>query len=306
MNAINTKITITKLLESEIEETARVASSVYNKILGGDDYSSSLINNIDITHTIVAKDGSGIIGGYILNEETLFIDGDYRFENKKGIQGYGLFLKEEYRNIGIGHQLRIYPETLGFDFIYGLAFKSLNNANHWRKFGRYVEETDFVNFSYKFFKVDVPSSEILSYFELQKKSYTCGVSALQSILNFIKEDKFYSQEEIEKLAGTNPETGTTHESIEKVIQATNSRAFRNIFKEKDAFSYLDGLLSGHSFFLLRGLTKTKVKHWYVVYSKNEDLTYNLLDPSNGAITMSKDEIDKIWKLREYDGFGFYR
>ena len=306
MNAINTKITITKLLESEIEETARVASSVYNKILGGDDYSSSLINNIDITHTIVAKDGSGIVGGYILNEETLFIDGDYRFENKKGIQGYGLFLKEEYRNIGIGHQLRIYPETLGFDFIYGLAFKSLNNANHWRKFGRYVEETDFVNFSYKFFKVDVPSSDILSYFELQKKSYNCGASAIQAILNFFKQGNDYSQEDIEKMANTNPDTGTTHEGVENVIQVTKQKAFRNIFKEEEAYSYLDGLLSGHNFFLLRGLTKNKIKHWYVVYSKNEDLTYNLLDPSNGRVTMSKDEIDKIWKPREYDGFGFYR
>ena len=108
------------------------------------------------------------------------------------------------------------------------------------------------------------------------------------------------------MANTNPDTGTTHEGVENVIQVTKQKAFRNIFKEEEAYSYLDGLLSGHNFFLLRGLTKNKIKHWYVVYSKKDDLTYNLLDPSNGTITMSKDELDKIWKPREYDGFGFYR
>ncbi len=305
MNTTKTEIKLTNIEESEIEEVANVASGVYNRIIGGDHY-TFIKNSIDITHSIVARDGTEIIGGYILNEDIPLYNREEKFNNKKGIHGFALFLKEEYRSTGIGHQLRKYPETLDFDYIFGLAYKNLNNANHWRKFGRYVEETDFVNFSYKFFKVDVPSSDILSYFEVQNKSYNCGASALQSILNFLKEDKFYSQEEIEELAGTNPETGTTHEGIEKVIQATNSKAFRNIFKEKDAFSYLDGILSGHNFFLLGGLTKTKIKHWYVVYSKNDDLTYNLLDPSNGTITLSKDEIEEIWKPRDYDGFGFYR
>jgi GNAT superfamily N-acetyltransferase len=305
MNTTKTEIKLTKILESEIEEVASTASAVYKRIIGGDHF-TFIKNNIDTTHSIVARDGTEIIGGYILNEDVPFYGREEIFRNKKGIHGFALFLKEEYRNTGIGHELRKYPETLGFDYIFGLAYKSLNNANHWRKFGRYVEETHYMNFSYKFFKVDVPSSDILSYFEIQNKSYNCGASALQAILNFFKQGNDYSQEDIETIANTNPDTGTTHDGVENVVQVTKQKAFRNIFKEEKAYSYLDGLLSGHNFFLLRGLTENKIKHWYVVYSKNEDLTYNLLDPSNGRVTMSKDEIDKIWKPREYDGFGFYR
>jgi hypothetical protein len=205
MNTIETEIKLTKILDSEIDEVASVASNVYKRIIGGDHF-TFIKNNIDTTHSIVARDGTEIIGGYILNEDVPFYSREDKFRNKKGIHGFALFLKEAYHSTGIGHQLRKYPETLGFDYIFGLAYKSLNNANHWRKFGRYV----------------------------------------------------------------------------------------------------DGLLSGHNFFLLRGLTRNKIKHWYVVYSKKDDLTYNLLDPSNGVITISKDELDKIWKPREYDGFGFYR
>lgn len=305
MYALERKIEISKIYNSDFDEVVEVARDVYSKLLGDWGY-DSIKKHIDTRYSVVARDGDRIIGGYILNEEPSIDEHEDRFKNKKGIHGYAIFLKEEYRNIGIGDQLRRVPESLDFDYIHGLAFKSLNNANHWRKFGRYVEETPFVNISYKFLRVDRPSSEILSYFKFQDKSYNCGSTALEAILNFLQGGMYYNRNEIEKIAGTNSKTGTTHSGVEKVIQWSESRAFRNIFKDKDAFSYLDGLLSGFNLFLLRGLSSGNIKHWYVVYSKNQDGSYNLIDPARGVTKLTKDELESIWKPRDYDGFGFYR
>ena len=298
-------IELTKIDRSDFKEVGRVATQVYSKILSPKSDYSYITKHIDPRYSIVARDRGEIVGGYILKEDSLDYDND-KFIGKNGIQGYALFLKEEYRNRGIGDQLRKYPGCLGFDYIFGLAFPELNNANHWIKFGRYLERIEFFNLSYKFYKVDIPSIEILNYFYPQDKFYNCGAVALEAILNFLEDKRIYTRKEIEGVAGTNPKTGTTHEGVEKVIEWATARAFRNIFREKDAFTYLDHLLDGHNLFLLRGLSMGGEKHWYVVISKNSDLTYNLLDPCRGLITLSKGEVEKIWRPREYDGFGFYR
>ncbi len=305
MNTLEKNIEITHILQNDFGAVVDVAREVYSKILGDWNY-SSIADHIDTRFSVVAKEGDTILGAYILNEDPSIYEDEERFKNKKGIQGYALFLKEEVRNLGIGDRLRRFPETLDFDYIYGLAFKSLNNANNWRRFGRYVEETPYVNMSYKFLRVERPSSEILSYFSLQDKGYNCGATALEAILNFLEGRRYYTRNEIEKVAGTNPKTGTTHLGVENVVQWSGARAFRNIFQEEAAFSFLDGLLSGFNIFLLRGLSPGNQKHWYVVYSKNLDGTYNVLDPSCGLISLSKSELDLLWKPREYDGFGFYR
>ncbi len=82
MNTIKNEIKLTKILESEIEEVASTASAVYKRIIGGDHF-IFIKNNIDTTHSIVARDGTEIIGGYILNEDVPFYGREEIFRNKK-------------------------------------------------------------------------------------------------------------------------------------------------------------------------------------------------------------------------------
>ena len=81
-----------------------------------------------------------IVGCYILNEDSITSEvisntgfDLSRYKYLRGLQGIGLAVLPEYRDKGIGKALREYPETMGYDYIWGMHLDSLNNLENWKK-----------------------------------------------------------------------------------------------------------------------------------------------------------------------------
>ena len=98
-----------------------------------------------------------IIGAYLLNEfpiqtmldncESLFKKGvfpkcdlgDYeKYRNLRGLHGLALVVLPEFQKIGAGKKLRDIPLHMGYDYIWGMHLKSLQNIDQWTRFGRRI------------------------------------------------------------------------------------------------------------------------------------------------------------------------
>lgn len=107
-----------------------------------------LNNNLSIC---IKKDNI-IIGVYLLNKKSIneFIESINRNEisdfkkdettitlnetlSDNGLQGIALSVIPEYQNKGYGKILKEYTYKLGFDYIWGVQDKKLNNIDNWTK-----------------------------------------------------------------------------------------------------------------------------------------------------------------------------
>lgn len=107
-----------------------------------------LSNGLSIALSI----GGTIIGCYLLNEKSaqIFIQeiqegkiGDFPPDETKiyfsgdiqgnGIQGIALAIDPEYRDMGFGKILKEWAKNLGYDYIWGVSDKKLENIDQWRK-----------------------------------------------------------------------------------------------------------------------------------------------------------------------------
>ena len=102
--------------------------------------------------SICLKYNSEIVGAYLLNNKSIndFIDqirqdkiSDFRRDetridlneklSDKGLQGIALVVLNEYRGEGLGRILKEYTYKLGYDYIWGVQDKSLENIDFWTK-----------------------------------------------------------------------------------------------------------------------------------------------------------------------------
>lgn len=134
---INSEVTLELLKETEIVEAIRVGHKSFREIIHmsalGFEYLISSSASFPISW--VAKHREKIVGGYFLGENQLYTT---RTKYKKGVQGVGLFVLPEYRDLGIGAALRDIPLYLPYDYIWGMHLKELNNIDNWKRYGREV------------------------------------------------------------------------------------------------------------------------------------------------------------------------
>ena len=100
----------------------------------------------DFQYSVKAVSFGRIIGCYLLcpssldfdKEDYTFYENTENYKSKKGLFGNVLALKPKYHGRGFGKQLRNVPLAYPFDYIWGYHLKSLNNLDHWTRFGRRV------------------------------------------------------------------------------------------------------------------------------------------------------------------------
>jgi hypothetical protein len=112
----------------------------------------SMIQPIDPNLSIVAEIDGEIGGFYILAEGTIPKTDSQLYDKLKklrGIEGVALGVFENFKNYGIGKDLIEYPKTLGYDYIWGYQFKSLNNINDWLKRRKIYAENDELYITYQ-------------------------------------------------------------------------------------------------------------------------------------------------------------
>jgi GNAT superfamily N-acetyltransferase len=129
---------ISSISREEEEEIIHMASLIFRNVRSYEGNREN-ISTSDFSRSIKVTDGEKIIGCYLVKEIEIPGEG-------KGIEGFALCLLPEYRGIGLGRSLKdwleLYAEEEGYDFIFGLHFKGLNNIHHWIKRRDLYEETE--------------------------------------------------------------------------------------------------------------------------------------------------------------------
>lgn len=150
---MNIAPTIEPIQTHEINEILDIKWSVFRQYYTSKDICDkyTLANtdwNISIKLTYERK----IIGMYLLKEEavseivicehiSILYENINCYQNLRGIQGVTLGILDGYRGRGWGNFLKDYPGTLGYDYWWGIAFKTLGNLKDWQKRARLVGES---------------------------------------------------------------------------------------------------------------------------------------------------------------------
>lgn len=110
--------------------------------------------NFDKSLIILGKDDK-ILGLYLLGDKQFNAE---KYKNLKGIEGVLLAVDESLRGQGWGDKLKNYPKELGFDYIWGLQLKSLNNLNDWLKRRKLVATTEECYVTLEEFNIETNTS----------------------------------------------------------------------------------------------------------------------------------------------------
>lgn len=270
------------------------------------DNQTYILSKLDIKHSVVVEHGGKVIGAYGIGLGKL--PSKYStFKDMKGCEGVAISIDEKYRNKGIGKELYRYTydylKALSYGYLFGLQLKELNNNHLYEKQGRitlYHDENLYV--TVKFLRPNNTYRNNIRLFN-QTKWYNCGPTALFMILNALN-IKSYDIDSIEELSGTNDITGCTDENVRTFLSNLNDEKItykRIVDKSKvESFRFINNALYNGYFVLLRTFTHG-IKHWVVLSEFNDDI-YLTYDPWLGVIEYTNEDIDQIWKERNYDCF----
>jgi hypothetical protein len=144
---------IESILPSDIPEILDLKWSVFCSHYSSRDESDSYtLASVDWSKSIKVLHEARIVGIYLLKEEaiadgirsesiTTLHESLERYRELRGLHGVTLCLHEAYRGRGWGNLLKEYPGTLGYDYFWGVMFKTLGNLHDWEKRSRLVGES---------------------------------------------------------------------------------------------------------------------------------------------------------------------
>ncbi len=130
------------------EEILKYTYRFFSHVMGEDDFNHYIKFSaaVDWNKSILLVDlENKIMGVYLLGTHqinSMIKVKDYI--GLKGVEGVLLCVDETLRGQGYGNQLKDYPKTLGYDYIWGQQFKDLGNLNDWLKRRELIGETKYV------------------------------------------------------------------------------------------------------------------------------------------------------------------
>jgi hypothetical protein len=104
----------------------------------------------NFSNSVVATKDDEVIGFYFLSPKNLKPKKDIT-KNMRGIEGVGLGIFPEHKDLGIGKMMIEYPKNLGFDYIWGMQFKQLGNIQDWLKRRKIYSDDGNVYITYQIF-----------------------------------------------------------------------------------------------------------------------------------------------------------
>ncbi len=286
------------------------------------------VSDIDIS--IKLTDNDKIIGFYMFKklnyEYTKYFYSilkneyniDKEFLNFKGLEGVALGIHPDYKSKGYGKMLINYPYKVlskNYDYITGQHFEHLKNIQHWLKqrillipanknkginitFGFLKTEYDYMlkklnkNFKLKIFENFNFKRDIKHIF--QPTGHSCGNTAIKMIYDKRFPDNDISVENLIDFCETDWIKGTPPERMILGFEKIGMD-----YKEKSGFNELKKSLNNGKYAIVRTVTQN-VPHWIVIdyYDNNTD-TFYILDSWLGKITYNTNELEDIWKVRNY-------
>lgn len=157
--------------ESDFEKCLDVLYEVFGKYSGSkEEMRKKLMPRIANGISLKVECGGEIIGVYLLKEKSIneFIDEieldkipDFRRDDTEinlteslsdnGLQGIALAVLPNYRGIGAGKMLKEYSFRLGYDYIWGVQDKRLENIEFWERTRKIFAESSSRYATYKKF-----------------------------------------------------------------------------------------------------------------------------------------------------------
>lgn len=107
-----------------------------------------------------------------------------------------------------------------------------------------------------------------------------------------------STQEIARLCGTNPRTGTTDVAMKRGLDALGMAYDHPDAETRNEPGFLDRQLEDGNVVLLRTLT-SGVKHWVTAHGRVGD-SYRIGCPINGDELWSASKVDAAWQARDRD------
>lgn len=132
----------------------------------------------------------------------------------------------------------------------------------------------------------------------QPDGISCGPTCIKMAAEFFK-GEIDTVDEICKHCGTDNIIGTPPERMKRGLDKLGIDYIEHV-GEEDPFQSLRNVIDNDSLCIVRTFTHG-VPHWIVIHSYDQDnpSTFNVNDPWLGPITYDEDELDKIWKGRDY-------
>lgn len=146
---------------------------------------------------------------------------------------------------------------------------------------------------------------------LQPTGNSCGPTCLYMALEYFENGKNdlpfdtvipYTIKDICNMCGTDWIVGTPPDRMEKGMKALNFKYVEHMCSPRP-YELLRKVIDDEHIPILRTITKG-VPHWIIITGTNfvyEDI-FNVLDPWQGKIEYTEKELDKIWKVRQYQFF----
>lgn len=116
-------------------EVAKWAYGNFNEVIEEELFLTIIAEETNWSLSAMLVDSEDKIQGlYLLGDLQVdsIIDTDI-YKNLKGVEGILLAVDSSIRGQGWGNKLKNYPSILGFDYIWGQQFKTLNNLKDWLK-----------------------------------------------------------------------------------------------------------------------------------------------------------------------------
>ena len=107
-------------------------------------------DNVNWGLSVKAVERGVMVGYYLLSNNPIssidekgvkYFENIENYKDKSGTEGVSLYVKPEYRKLGIASLLKDYAENTGSDYVWGYQSKYLDNLEHWEKRRKYFADT---------------------------------------------------------------------------------------------------------------------------------------------------------------------
>ena len=149
------KIVIRKMKPKDMDVIFPKLSSVFHLTGLSNKEILKFLRKANINKSVVATLNDKVVGFYFLGDNQIPPGGeDYeKLKNLVGIEGIGLGVFNEYKNLGIGKKLIEYSQNIpGVDYVWGGQLKSLKNIDDWLKRRKLYSDKDNLYTTYQLLK----------------------------------------------------------------------------------------------------------------------------------------------------------
>ncbi len=139
----------------------------------------------------------------------------------------------------------------------------------------------------------------------QPTGNTCGPTCIYMVHNFLSLNEKTTIKDIETLCETDWVVGTPPDRMEKGMKALKMDYVEYLGSPRP-YELLRGVIDSKNIPIVRTITKG-VPHWIVIsgyqtYKDDDTIIYQVLDPWQGKINYTEEQLDEVWSQRQYQFF----